>query len=344
MEHPALIPNYGRYDLRFVAGTGAYLIADDGQKYLDFSSGVAVNILGYGHQKITDALKAQIDKIWHCSNLYHIPLQEELAEMLVANSFASKAFFCNSGLEANEAMVKLARRYHYNRGDAERVEIITLEGSFHGRSLAMLAATGKQAYLQGMGPVAGGFVQVPRDNLSAIRHAISDKTAAIMVEPILGEGGIYELKPDYLQALRALADENEILLLLDEVQTGVGRTGDLWAHQYAKITPDAMSLAKALGAGFPVAALLANQKTANALTAGTHGCTFGGNYLAMAVGKAVLEIVCEDDFLNHVKAQGDLLTDKLQQLCQQFPEIFIERAGAVSCWACRLMMPIRMVI
>ncbi len=323
----AIIPCYHRYDLCFVRGNGAYLISDQGKEYLDFAAGVAVNSLGANHPLLRAAVGAQIEQIWHCSNLYQIQPQVDLAEKLVAASFADKVLFCNSGLEANEAMVKLARRYHYLQGNENKFKILTLKGGFHGRSLAMLAATGKTAYLEGMGPVVEGFVQIARDNLALLTAAITDDVAAIMLEPILGEDGIYPLSACYLQEIRKLADQHNILLLLDEIQTGVGRTGDLWAYQQAEIMPDAMTLAKGLGGGFPIGALLANAKTADVLNAGMHGTTFGGNYLAMTAGKTVLDIVNQPEFLTQVTKIGALLQERLQQLKYEFPEHIHEIRG-----------------
>ncbi len=324
-----LIACYGRYPLSFVKGEGAYLLTDDGTQYLDFGSGVAVNSLGHSDAGLQNVLHQQIDKIWHCSNLFHIAPQQELAHMLVQASFAEKVFFCNSGLEANEAMIKCARRYHYVQGNVKRQNIITLTGSFHGRSLATLAATANPAYLEGMGPVPEGFVQVARDDIDAMERAINDTTAAILLEPVQGEGGIYPLAHDYLQKLRKLCNQHGILLLYDEVQCGMGRTGTLWAHQHSVdgINPDGMSLAKGLGGGFPIGAFLATEKLGTALIPGTHGCTFGGNYLAMEAGKYVLSTINQDSFLANILAQGQNLTAKLQQTCQKFPHIITEVRG-----------------
>ncbi|MCH9852842.1 MAG: aspartate aminotransferase family protein [Alphaproteobacteria bacterium] len=323
-----IIPCYGRFPLRFVRGEGAYAYTEDDTPYLDFASGIAVNALGHSDKGLRDALHSQIDKIWHCSNLYHIPQQEELATMLAEKSFADRVFFSNSGLEANEAMIKCARRYHYARGDKNRQVIITLSGAFHGRSLATLAATGNPTYLEGMGPTPQGFKQVARDDVAIVAAAIDDTTAAILVEPVQGEGGLYPLvNNDYLQKLRALADEYGILLLFDEVQCGVARTGKLWAHQHAGITPDGMSLAKGLGGGFPVGAFLATEELGTALSAGTHGNTFGGNYLAMVAAKYVISTVSTPDFLANVVKQGQDLSARLQQLCQRFPDMISDIRG-----------------
>ncbi len=324
----AILGCYGRYDLSFVKGDGAYLYDAQGNDYLDFASGVAVNSLGHNHPKMLQALTAQAQKLWHSSNLYHNDIQQELAQRLVESSFADKVFFCNSGLEANEAMIKMARRYHFLQGKSHKYQIITLEGAFHGRSLATLAATGKAQFLEGMGPVLEGFIKVPPHDISAMENAIiNDDIAAIMVEPILGEGGIIPLGKTYLQQLRQLCNKHGILLLLDEVQVGVGRTGTLWAHQHADITPDAMSSAKGLGGGFPIGALLATDKLAQSLGAGMHGCTFGGNHLACSVAIAVLDEINQPTMLAHITRQGDALSNMLQQLCQKFPDKIAEIRG-----------------
>lgn len=292
---------YGPKPLAFVRGEGCWLITSDGTRYLDCGSGIAVNVLGHAHPKLVAALTEQAGKLWHTSNLYEIEGQEALAAKLVAATFADVVFFCNSGAEACEGAIKTARRYHHVNGAPDRVRIITFEGAFHGRTLAALSAAGNPKHMDGFGPEVPGFDHVPFGDVAAAEAALSDETAAIMVEPVQGEGGIRVLPAECLKNLRALADDHGVLLILDEVQTGVGRTGHLFAHQASDVTPDIMAVAKGLGGGFPIGAVLATNEAAKGMTAGTHGSTFGGNPLATAVAGTVLDIVSEPAFLQSVK-------------------------------------------
>lgn len=323
----SLLPTYARADIAFERGEGVRLFATDGQAYLDFGAGIAVNALGHAHPHLVETLKAQAEKLWHTSNLYRIPAQEQLADRLVAASFADTAFFCNSGAEAVEGAIKMARRYHWARGDATRYRIITFEGAFHGRTLATIAAGGQKKHLEGFGPPVDGFDMVPFGDLAAVRAAITDETAGILLEPIQGEGGVRAFPHETLRALRTLADERGVLLLMDEVQCGMGRTGRLFAHEWAGITPDIMAIAKALGGGFPVGAILATEKAAFGITPGSHGTTFGGNPLAMAVGNAVLDIVLADGFLDRVQSLSRVFSQKLARLQDEHGDIVEEIRG-----------------
>src|SRR6516225_8806753 len=302
-----LLPTYARVDLAFERGEGAWLIATNGDRYLDFTSGVAVNALGHAHPHLVEAISRQAGKVWHVSNLYRIPESERLAERLCAASFADVVFFGNSGAEAMECAIKMARKYQSASGRPERYRIITFEGAFHGRTLATLAAGGQKKYLDGFGPVVEGFDQMAFADLDATRRAVGPETAAIMIEPIMGEGGVRVVPPEFLRALRRLCDENELLLVFDEVQTGLGRTGELFAYQRYGVTPDIMALAKALGGGFPVGACLATAEAAKGMTTGTHGSTFGGNPLAMTAAGALLDVMLADGFLEHVRRVSLLL-------------------------------------
>jgi len=323
----ALMPNYDRLDIAFEHGEGPYLYATDGRRYLDFGAGVAVNSLGHCHPHLVDVLREQGERLWHCSNLYRIPGQERLAERLVEASFADTAFFCNSGAEAIECGLKLVRKYHDAAGDPERYRVITCSGAFHGRTLATIAAGGSPKHLAGFDPVVDGFDQVPFGNLNEVRAAITGETAAILVEPIQGEGGINRATAEFLRGLRAAADEYGLLLFFDEVQCGLGRTGLLFAHEWAGVAPDVMALAKGLGGGFPVGACLAAGKAARTLTPGSHGSTFGGNPLAMAVANAVLDVVQEDGFLEHVRTMGTAFREKLIDLPGKYSQVLTEVRG-----------------
>ncbi|WP_114389129.1 aspartate aminotransferase family protein [Notoacmeibacter marinus] len=339
MGGSALFDTFARAPLSFEKGEGAWVWTTDGEKYLDFASGVAVNALGHAHPRLRAALAEQADKLWHVSNLYDIPVQRELAELLCANSFAERVFFCNSGAEAIEAAVKTARRYHYARGDVDRIDIITFDGAFHGRTLATIAAGGQEKYLEGFGPKAAGFIQVSFDDHEAAKEAIAAQTAAaVLIEPIQGEGGVRPVDTQWLRELRDLCDEHGVLLILDEVQTGIGRTGRLFAHEWAEITPDILAVAKGLGGGFPVGACLATEEAAAAMTAGTHGSTFGGNPLAMAVGKAVVECVLEDGFLDEVNRKALLVKQGLAAVVDTYPDLFetVRGAGLLIGLKCRL--------
>src|SRR6201991_3023118 len=307
-----LLPVFARVDLAFERGEGCWLVATNGERYLDFTSGVAVNALGHAHPHMIAALTAQAQKVWHVSNLYQVPEAERVAQRLCDASFADVIFFCNSGAEAMECSIKMARKYHAANGAPERYRIITFEGAFHGRTLATLAAGGQKKYLEGFGPVDEGFDQVPFADLEATKRAIGPETAAILIKPIMGEGGVRVVPPEFLRALRQLCDEHKLLLVFDEVQTGVGRTGQLFAYQRTGIAPDIMALAKALGGGFPVGACLATAEAAKGMTTGTHGSTFGGNPLAMAAGNAVLDVVLEETFLEKVRHSGLILKQRLR--------------------------------
>jgi acetylornithine/N-succinyldiaminopimelate aminotransferase len=283
---PALMPNYNRADLAFERGEGAWLLTADGRRFLDFGAGIATSSLGHGHPGLTRAIAEQASRVMHVSNLYRVPQAEALAARLVANSFGDSVFFCNSGAEANEGMVKMIRKTMAESGHPERWRIICFDGAFHGRTLAMISATGNPNYIKGFGPPVDGFDHVPFNNLNALRNAIGPETAGIIAEPIQGEGGIRSAAPDFLAGLRAACDEFGILLGLDEIQTGMGRTGRLFAHQWSSVTPDVMSLAKGLGGGFPIGAVVATEAVAGNIRPGTHGTTFGGNPLACAAGNA----------------------------------------------------------
>jgi acetylornithine/N-succinyldiaminopimelate aminotransferase len=324
---PPLAPTYARSDLSFARGEGAYLFTAAGERYLDFASGVAVTALGHAHPHLVRTLSEQAKKLWHVSNLHRIPEQERLAERLCAATFADMAFFANSGAEAVECAIKAARRYHFKSGAPERYRLITFEGAFHGRTLATIAAGGQAKHLEGFGPPVDGFDQVTGFELAAVEKATGASTAGILIEPIMGEGGMREVPTRFLQDLRALADAKGILLLLDEVQTGMGRTGRLFAHQWAGITPDIMATAKGLGGGFPVGACLMTEAVGSALTAGSHGSTFGGNPLAMAVANGVLDVVLADGFLDHVAGMGLRLKQRLAAIADEHDEIIEDVRG-----------------
>ncbi|OYW53392.1 MAG: acetylornithine transaminase [Hyphomicrobium sp. 32-62-53] len=335
---------YARQNLVFARGEGSWLYTEGGEAYLDFASGVAVNALGHAHPKLVAALTEQAGRLWHTSNLYRVAGQERLAERLVEVTFADKVFFCNSGAEACEGAIKTARRYHFVNGQPERWRIITFEGAFHGRTLATIAAGGNPKYLEGFGEPAGGFDQVPFGDLDAVQDMISDDTAAIMVEPVQGEGGVRTAPDGFLQALRALCDEHGLLLIMDEVQSGVGRTGKLFAHEWSGITPDIMAIAKGIGGGFPVGAFLATAEAAKGMTPGTHGSTFGGNPLATAVGAAVLDAVLEPGFLDTVIARANRLAQGLAQLKDEFPGIVLEVRGKGLLAGVKLAPPVADVV
>ena len=322
-----LYDTYARAPLRFERGEGVWLIAEDGTRYLDFAAGVAVNSLGHAHPHLVSALKEQADKVWHLSNLYEVPGQESLSRRLTEATFADKVFFTNSGAEALECAIKTARRYHFSKGHPEKFHIITFEGAFHGRTLATIAAGGQAKYLEGFGPKAPGFYQVPFGDMGALKAAISEETAAILIEPIQGEGGIRTVPKEFLQELRSLCDEYGLLLILDEVQSGVGRTGKLFAHEWAGVTPDIMAVAKGIGGGFPLGACLATAEAASGMVAGTHGSTYGGNPLAMAVGNAVMDVIMADDFLQQVRDVSLVFRQGLASLADRFPDVIEEIRG-----------------
>ncbi len=322
-----LLPTYSRVDLAFERGEGVWLITAAGERYLDFTSGVAVNALGHTHPHMVKALTEQVAKLWHVSNLYRIPEGERLADRLCAATFADTVFFQNSGTEAIECAIKMARKYQSASGKPERYRIITFEGAFHGRTLAALAATGNKKYLDGFGPPMPGFDQLPFNDIEAVKKAIGPETAAILIEPVMGEGGVRVVPHNFLRALRKLCDDNGLLLMFDEIQTGVGRTGDLFAYQHTGVEPDIMTIAKAIGAGFPVGACLATTEASKGMTAGTHGSTFGGNQLAMAAGNAVMDVVNDRAFLDNVKNSGLLLKQKLAELKDRHAGVIAEVRG-----------------
>ncbi|WP_093743154.1 aspartate aminotransferase family protein [Sulfitobacter delicatus] len=324
----SVLPTYNRAPMSFVKGEGTWLIEADGRRFLDLGAGIAVNALGHAHPALVKALTDQAQALWHTSNLYHIPQQEALADKLVAETFADTVFFCNSGTEACELAVKMARKHFYDKDQPERVEIITFSGSFHGRSSAGIAAAGSEKMTKGFGPLLPGFVHLDLGDSDALKAAITDKTAAIMVEPVQGEGGIRAIPDADLQEMRALCDEHGLLLILDEVQCGVGRTGRLFAHEWAGVTPDIMMVAKGIGGGFPLGAVLATENAAAAMTAGTHGSTYGGNPLGCAVGCAVLDVVAEESFLADVNRKAGLMRQRLEGLVAEHPDVFEEVRGA----------------
>jgi acetylornithine/N-succinyldiaminopimelate aminotransferase len=319
---PAVLPTYNRAPLSFVRGEGSWLMTGDGSRYLDLGAGIAVNALGHAHPALVAALGAQAAQLWHVSNLYSIPQQEKLAALLVDHSFADTVFFTNSGTEAAELAIKMARKYWYDQGQPERIEIVTFEGAFHGRSTGAIAAAGSEKMTKGFGPLMPGFRVLPFGDHDALRAAITDRTAAVMLEPIQGEGGIRVLPDACLKGLRDLCDATGALMILDEVQCGMGRTGKLFAHEWAGITPDIMMVAKGIGGGFPLGAVLATERAASGMVAGTHGSTYGGNPLGCAVGVAVVEIIADDAFLAEVSRKGALLRQKLEGLVAAHPAVF----------------------
>ena len=327
MAEAALYDTYNRIPLRFERGEGVWLTTESGERYLDFAAGIAVNSLGHAHPHLVQALKDQAEKLWHLSNLYDVPGQERLAGRLTEATFADKVFFTNSGAEALECAIKTARRYQYVKGHPERFHIITFEGAFHGRTLATIAAGGQAKYLEGFGPKVSGFDQVPFGDLDALKSAITDATAAILIEPVQGEGGLRLAPKEFMRALRELCDQHGLLLVLDEVQSGVGRTGKLFAHEWSGITPDIMAVAKGIGGGFPLGACLATEDAASGMKAGTHGTTYGGNPLAMAVGNAVLDVVLAEGFLDHVRDVALVFRQGLEGLKDRFPQVIEEIRG-----------------
>jgi len=334
------LPTYARIDLAFERGEGAWLITAAGDRYLDFTSGVAVNALGHAHPHMVEALTEQAKKLWHVSNLYRIPEGEKLADRLCAASFADTVFFQNSGAEAIECAIKMARKYQTASGKPERFRIITFEGAFHGRTLAAIAATGNKKYLEGFGPPMPGFDQVPFADLEAVKKAIGPETAAIIIEPIMGEGGVRIVPHNFLRALRKLCDDKGLLLIFDEVQTGVGRTGNLFCYEQTGVTPDIMALAKALGGGFPIGACLATTEASKGMTVGTHGSTFGGNQLAMAAGNAVMDVVTAKGFLDRVKQNALLLKQRLAELKDRHSAVIAEVRGEGLLMGLRMVPPV----
>jgi acetylornithine/N-succinyldiaminopimelate aminotransferase len=334
-----ILPTYARVDLAFERGEGAWLIATNGDRYLDFVSGVAVNGLGHAHPHLVEALTEQAKKVWHVSNLYRIPESERLAERLCEVSFADTVFFTNSGAEAMECAIKMARKYQAVSGRPERFRIVTFEGAFHGRTLATIAAGGQKKYLEGFGPPVEGFDQVPFADVEAAKRVIGAETAAILVEPIQGEGGVRVVPSHVLKALRRLCDEHGLLFVFDEVQTGVGRTGDLFAYERTGITPDIMAIAKGIGGGFPLGACLATAEAAKGMTVGTHGSTFGGNPLAAAVGNAVLDVILAPGFLDGVRRTTLLIKQRLAELKDRYPGVIAEVLGEGLLIGLRAVIP-----
>jgi acetylornithine/N-succinyldiaminopimelate aminotransferase len=335
---PSILPTYNRAPLSFERGEGTWLVEADGTRYLDLGAGIAVNALGHAHPALVEALTEQAQKLWHTSNLYRIPKQQELADRLVEKTFADTVFFTNSGTEACELAVKMVRKYWYEKGQPDRVEIVTFEGSFHGRSSAAIAAAGSEKMTKGFGPLLPGFVHVPWGDHEALKAAVTDRTAAILIEPVQGEGGIRPVPDQCLKGLREMCDRTGALLVFDEVQCGVGRTGRLFAHEWAGVTPDIMMVAKGIGGGFPLGAVLATEKAASGMTAGTHGSTYGGNPLGCAVGCRVMEIVADDAFLSEVNRKAGLFRQKLEGLVAAHPEVFegVRGAGLMLGLKCRV--------
>ncbi|TDQ78499.1 acetylornithine/N-succinyldiaminopimelate aminotransferase [Dongia mobilis] len=323
----ALMQTYGRCDLAFERGEGVYLFTADGRRFLDFASGIAVNALGHSHPHLVEALIEQGRKLWHTSNLYRIPGQERLAERLAAATFADKVFFANSGVEAVECGVKLIRKYHDDFGDPNRYRVIAFEGSFHGRTLTALAAAGNEKYSKGYAPAVEGFDHCAFGNLNEVRAKIGPETAAILVEPVQGEGGMRAAEIEFLQGLRKVCDEFGLLLMFDEVQCGVGRTGRFFAHEWAGIAPDILATAKGIGGGFPLGVCLATDRVAAAFQPGAHGTTFGGNPLAMAIGNAVLDVILAPGFLDQVNAVAAHLDARIHELLRRFPATFVGLRG-----------------
>jgi acetylornithine/N-succinyldiaminopimelate aminotransferase len=334
-----ILPTYARVDLAFERGEGAWLIATNGDRYLDFASGIAVNALGHAHPRLVAALTEQASKLWHVSNLYRIPEAERLAERLCEVSFADNVFFTNSGAEALECAIKMARKYQSASGRAERFRLITFEGAFHGRTLATIAAGGQKKHLEGFGPPVDGFDQVPFGDLEAVKRAIGPQTAGILIEPIQGEGGVRVASPAFLRALRQLCDEQGLLLIFDEVQTGIGRTGSFFAYERTGVTPDIMAIAKGIGGGFPLGACLGSAEAAKGMTVGTHGSTYGGNPLATALGNAVLDVTLAPRFLDHVRRIGLLFKQRLAELKDRHPAVIAEVRGEGLLIGLRTIVP-----
>ena len=319
---PALLPTYNRTDIAFVRGEGSYLFAEDGKRYLDFGAGIAVNAFGHANPVLIGALSEQAGKLWHTSNLYRVPGQESLSRKLVDNTFADTVFFTNSGTEAIELAIKMARRHHFVNGAPERFHIVSFEGAFHGRTMAAINAGGNEKYLEGFGPRMPGFDQVALGDLEALKNVIGPQTAALIIEPLQGEGGVRTVEPEFLRALRKLCDETGMLLIFDEIQTGVGRTGKFFAYDWLGFAPDIMTVAKGIGGGFPLGAVLATAEAAKGMTVGTHGTTYGGNPLAMAVGNAAIDLVLAPGFLDHVNRIANYLHQQLGALVSGHPDLF----------------------
>jgi acetylornithine/N-succinyldiaminopimelate aminotransferase len=319
---PALLPTYNRTDVAFVRGEGSYLFAEDGKRYLDFGAGIAVNAFGYANPALIKALTEQAQLLWHTSNLYRVPGQESLSQKLVASTFADTVFFTNSGTEAIELAIKMARRHHFVNGQPDRFHIVSFEGAFHGRTMAAINAGGNEKYLEGFGPRMAGFDQVPLGDLDALKKIVGPHTAALIIEPLQGEGGVRPVAPEFLRALRKLCDDTGMLLIFDEIQTGVGRTGKLFAYEWLGLEPDIMTVAKGIGGGFPLGAVLATAEAADGMTVGTHGTTYGGNPLAMAVGNAAIDLALAPGFLDHVNKVANYLHQQLGALVAGHPDLF----------------------
>ena len=324
---PTLLPVYKRIDITFERGEGSWLYDKSGRRWLDFTSGIAVNGLGHAHPHLVKAVQEQAAKLWHVSNLFRIESLEKLADRLVAASFADTVFACNSGAEAVEGCIKVARRFHWANGRPERNRLVTFEGAFHGRTMAAISAAGGAKMVDGFGPLLDGFDRVPFDDEQALRDAIGERTAGILVEPIQGEGGIRPITVERLRLMRSLCDEHGLLLIFDEVQCGLGRTGKMFAHEWAGITPDIMALAKGLGGGFPIGGVLATARAASGMDTSTHGSTFGGNPLATTVANAVLDVMLAPGFLDQVKARGELLRGRLEEIAGRHPDKIAEVRG-----------------
>jgi len=335
----AIVPTYVRADLTFERGDGCWLTTTTGERYLDFGAGIAVNSVGHSHPHLVEALMNQGGKLWHTSNLFQMPEGERLARRLADATFADLVFFANSGAEANEAAIKMARKRHAIDGNPERFGILTFEGAFHGRTLATLAAGGQAKYLEGFGPKVQGFDQIPLGDLEAVEAAIGPQSAAIMIEPIQGEGGVRVVPAAFLRGLRAICDEHRLLLIFDEVQTGVGRTGRFFAYEYSGIHPDILTAAKGIGGGFPLGVCMATADAAKGLTAGVHGTTFGGNPLAMAIGNAVLDIVLAPGFIENVARLGLLARQQLAELKDRHPHVIEEVRGEGLMIGLKLKVP-----
>ncbi|MFT4715255.1 MAG: acetylornithine/N-succinyldiaminopimelate aminotransferase [Paracoccaceae bacterium] len=334
----AVMPTYARANLSFVKGEGSWLIEADGTRYLDFGGGIAVTSLGHAHPKLIEVLKDQADQLWHTSNLYHIPNQEKLADKLVANTFADTVFFTNSGAEAMECAIKMARKHFSEKGEDDRADIIAFTDAFHGRTLGTIAAAGAEKLVSGFGPKLAGFSHVPFGDLQAVAEAITPTTAAILLEPVQGEGGIVPAEDVFLKGIRDFCDEHDLLLIMDEIQCGMGRTGKLFAHEWAGITPDIMGIAKGIGGGFPLGACLATENAASGMLAGTHGSTYGGNPLACAVGAAVIDEIAQPEFLAEVNRKAGALRQKLEGLVAAHPLVFeaVRGSGLMIGVACKV--------
>ena len=343
-EHSHLYPCFRRADVAFTHGDGAWLHGADGIRYLDFATGIAVTGLGHSHSELIDVLYRQGARLWHVSNAVRIPEQEELAQLLCRNTFADRVFFCNSGAEAVEAAIKTARRFQFVSGAPERYRIVTMEGAFHGRTLATVAAGGRDKYLEGFGPPSPGFDVVPFADIDAVEAVCGAETAAILVEPIQGESGVRRLSSEELARLRAICDERKLLLIFDEVQTGIGRTGRLFAYQDADVQPDILAAAKGLGNGFPVAACLATEAVAAGMTPGTHGSTFGGNPLAMVIAHKVIEIIIKDGFLEDVRSRSARLFSGLEKVVAAYSDVFSEVRGQGFLLGLRCALPVEVVV